>query len=217
MGKLKKTSEKGEKKRFKEEKIERLTKDRQGGGFLIGWINMTKFLLISGSPRQGNTEFILKKLFESLKGKKELILLREKNIKHCLGCQACDKSNKCVISDDMQEIYEKLIKTETIIIGTPNYFNNVPGLLKDFIDRTNPFYNTDLLKGKKLIVVIAGERDKKYLKEVVKNAFSGFIKCHKLKLRGSFYFRASDPKDVASSPKPLKLIKEIANYVNKNC
>lgn len=40
---------------------------------------MKKILFISGSPRKGNTEFVLNKIYKAVKGKKELILLRNKN------------------------------------------------------------------------------------------------------------------------------------------
>ncbi len=173
-----------------------------------------KFLLISGSPRKGNTEFVLRKLYELLEGEKELVLLREKNIKHCQGCLSCDKSNKCVLHDDMEEICQKLIKAEVIVIGTPNYFNNVSGLLKDFIDRTNPFYGTDILKGKKLIVLVAGDREEKYLKKVIRNGFSCFVDCHRLDLKNFFYFRGINPNDTANNPKSLKLIEKIAKLCN---
>ncbi|MCX6789437.1 MAG: flavodoxin family protein [Candidatus Gribaldobacteria bacterium] len=117
---------------------------------------MAKFLLVSGSPRSGNTELILKKIFEALPKEKELILLRQKNINHCKGCLSCDKLKKCVQRDDMQAIYPKMQAADVLIIGSPNYFDNVSGLMKDFIDRTNPFYKTDKLKNKKAFFVVVG-------------------------------------------------------------
>ena len=50
---------------------------------------MAKILLISGSQRKGNTDFALSTILNKIEGEKELIFLRDKNIKHCLGCLSC--------------------------------------------------------------------------------------------------------------------------------
>jgi len=96
-----------------------------------------KLIGICGSPRKdGNTEMMLK---EVLKGaeekdvKTELIRLAGKNIEYCLGCDDC--KFPCEIRDDMDEIYEKIIKADIIVIGSPIYYCTVSGLLKNFMDR----------------------------------------------------------------------------------
>jgi len=96
-----------------------------------------KVLAICGSPRkEGNTEIMLK---EALKGAEEegaeaeLITLAEKRIEYCLGCDDC--KYPCVIRDDMDEIYKKMINADIIILGTPVYWCTLSGLLKNFIDR----------------------------------------------------------------------------------
>lgn len=45
----------------------------------------------------------------------------------------------CVIDDDMQEIYEEILKADKIVIASPIYMNHITGLLKNVIDRFNPF------------------------------------------------------------------------------
>ncbi len=174
---------------------------------------MTKFLLISGSPREGNIDFILKRIFESINGEKELIFLRDKNIKHCSGCLSCDKSNKCSIQDDMDEIYKKMIEADVFIIGSPNYFDNVTGLLKDFIDRTNPFHETDILKGKKIITIVVGGGDIVNSKRVTDQALTYFADCHNLDLVGSYCFQALNSTDIEQNPDSLKLIDEIIKNI----
>lgn len=173
-----------------------------------------KTLLISGSPRKSNTEFILNKIYKSIKGKKELVLLRDKNIKHCAGCLYCDKHKKCAIQDDMQELYSKVVKADVIVIGTPNYFDNVPGLLKDFIDRTNPFYETDKLKGKKLIAIVVGGGSIKNSKKVGEHALKCFIEAHQLKSAGSYYFQALHLKEIENNPKSFDMINKIVKKIN---
>jgi len=173
-----------------------------------------KTLFISGSPRKGNTEFILNKICKSIKGKKELVLLRNKNIKHCAGCLYCDEHKKCAIQDDMQELYGKVQQADLIVIGTPNYFDNVPGLMKDFIDRTNPFYETDKLKGKKLITIVVGGGAIKNSKRVGEQALKYFYKAHQLKLAGSYYFQALHLGEVENNSKSSGTINKIVKKIN---
>jgi multimeric flavodoxin WrbA len=148
-----------------------------------------KVLIISGSPRNGNTEFVLKSVYDSLNINKEIILLRELNIKRCSGCLYCDEHKKCSIKDDMQNIYSKIEEADIIILGSPNYFDNVSGLMKDFMDRTNPFYETDKLEGKSVYAVVVGGGKLKNHERV-----AGFIKlfseAHKMKYIGCKCFKA---------------------------
>lgn len=176
---------------------------------------MGKVLFISGSPRKGNTEFILKRIFDSFDREKELLLLREKNIKHCYGCLTCDKTKQCAIQDDMQGIYEKMIEADILVIGSPNYFDNVPGLLKDFIDRTNPFYETDKLKGKKLLTLIVGGGEKENSEKVVNYALKSFAKCHNLDIVGFYCFQALKPNEAENNPAVLQFISEISQKIQE--
>lgn len=106
---------------------------------------MIKIIGICGSPRKGNTEWMIQKALEGAKqagAETELILLREKRIEMCKGICSdnCIKNQKCVIKDDMTQIYDKLLKADGIIIGAPTYFGLPPGILKNFMDRTSPIY-----------------------------------------------------------------------------
>lgn len=173
-----------------------------------------KTLIISGSPRKGNTEFVLNKVYKSIQGEKELILLRNKNIKHCAGCLYCDEHKKCAIQDDMQNLYSKLQEADVIVLGTPNYFDNVPGLMKDFIDRTNPFYETDKLKGKKLITIVTGGGKIKNSKRVNEQALKYFFDAHQMRLVGSYCFQALHFDDAENNPKTSVAIDKIARKIN---
>lgn len=74
---------------------------------------------------------------ERVKGvRTELILLGDKNIAPCDYCNFCEKTKKCKIQDDMQEIYGKLLEADGIIIGSPVFFRTVSAQCKAFMDRT---------------------------------------------------------------------------------
>jgi len=177
---------------------------------------MAKILLISGSPRKGNTDFVLDKIFAALSGDKKIIYLKDKDIKHCRGCLNCDTNKTCLINDDMQDIYKEMLDAEIFIIGTPNYFDNVPGLLKDFIDRTNPFYETDKLKDKKLIAIVIGGGKKKNSQRVCSQSLKYFADCHQLNYVDSFIFQALKFDELSRDKTTLAKIDKIINEIKSN-
>jgi multimeric flavodoxin WrbA len=118
-----------------------------------------KVLGISGSPRRGNTEFMVKTILERLESKgieTELILLRKKDVKNCKGCLTCeDRKGVCAIKDDMNGILPLIVKADGLVLGTPVYFEMVSGLLKNFMDRTCPVWTK--LEGKKAVGTAVAE------------------------------------------------------------
>ena len=111
-----------------------------------------KVIGISGSPRRGNTEFMVKTILDRLEAKgieTELILLRKKDIRTCRGCLACeDRKGICVIKDDINGILPLITEADGMVLGTPVYFEMVSGMLKNFMDRTCPVWTK--LEGKKI-------------------------------------------------------------------
>ncbi|MFW9932459.1 MAG: flavodoxin family protein [Candidatus Thorarchaeota archaeon] len=105
---------------------------------------------ICGSPKKANsnTRFLLQKALEAASGvlsdgdtKQATTLLLDISdfeIRHCTGCDSCVRKKPCPESehDEMSKIEEKLLQADAIIIAAPSYFTSVPGVLKDFIDRS---------------------------------------------------------------------------------
>lgn len=122
-------------------------------------------LYINGSNRNKNCYTVL----NDLKQKNDkLISLANKKIEYCLGCCKCidDLENYCVIKDDMQEIYESMLKADKIIIASPVYMNHITGILKNVIDRLNPFSNHGNLKGKKIFLITVGQMSEEENQEI---------------------------------------------------
>ena len=115
-----------------------------------------KIVGISGSPRNKNTNFMLKTVLDATGCDYELILLKDKKINPCRGCGGCYHTHKCIVKDDMQEIRKKLEKADAIVLGSPTYFANVTGLMKNFIDRCLPLYLSEKLKDKKVALISVG-------------------------------------------------------------
>lgn len=105
---------------------------------------------ISGSPKKekSNTRFLLEKALEaasevlhsvvSAESTTLLLNLSDFEIRHCTGCDACVRKKPCPESahDDMPELEKQVLLADGIIIAAPSYFTSVPGVLKDFIDRS---------------------------------------------------------------------------------
>lgn len=125
-------------------------------------------LYINGSNRNQNCYQILKDLKEE---EDVLFSLADKSINYCLGCGACANhlEDFCVIEDDMQELYHFMTKTEKIVISTPIYMNHITGILKNVIDRWNPYgSHSEILKGKTIYLITVGQISEKGNAEVAK-------------------------------------------------
>lgn len=110
-----------------------------------------KILLINGSPK-GKRSNSLKLAYSFIEGFKngctddeESISIDElhvasMNIAACKGCFACWQKMPgiCCIKDDMQKVIGKLIDADLILWSFPLYYFNVPGILKNLIDRQLP-------------------------------------------------------------------------------
>lgn len=110
-----------------------------------------KILLINGSPK-GKRSNSLRLAYSFIEGFKngytgnkadlsvEELHIASMNIGACKGCFACWQKTPgiCCIKDDMQTVIEKLIKADLILWSFPLYYFNVPGILKNVIDRQLP-------------------------------------------------------------------------------
>ncbi len=108
-----------------------------------------KVLGIFGSPRRGgNTELLLE---EALKGaqkegaKVERLYLGDVSITPCKECHGCDQTGKCVILDDMQKIYPRLLEADVVILASPIFFYGVTAWAKALIDRCQSFWSKKYL------------------------------------------------------------------------
>jgi putative sterol carrier protein len=112
-----------------------------------------KILAVNGSPRGagGNTEVLLQAFLKGAQeagAETEVIYLKDKNIKHCLGCFTCWSKTPgvCVHKDDMAAIIEMMKAQDVMVYAMPLYVFTVPGLFKDFMDRLIPFAQPQIEK-----------------------------------------------------------------------
>ena len=119
-----------------------------------------KVLILNGATRKnGNTDIIINKIIEGADNSEveiEQINVRDKNIEDCIGCYVCHKKDKCSINDDMNEIYNSINNSDTIVFASPIYWWGVTGIMKVLIDRLYFYYsenNKKQISGKKAIVI----------------------------------------------------------------
>ena len=97
---------------------------------------------ISGSPRpNGNTAQAVQHALEILRAydiETTYIGLAGKEITACDGCLSCNLG-KCRWTDDMDEIYEAMLRCDGMILGSPVYMGQVSGMIKTMMDRTVKF------------------------------------------------------------------------------
>lgn len=101
-----------------------------------------KILAINGSGRgKGNTHRLLEAMKDQIDQDVdfELINLKDYEFKGCIGCEGCAKTNKCVIQDDMQDLYPRIEEADGLILGSPTYFYNISASMKAFIERLYPY------------------------------------------------------------------------------
>jgi len=124
-------------------------------------------LAINGSPRKGgNTELLLKAVLAPLDEagwETELVRVGGKPVRGCIACGKCfeNQDNRCSVNTDMfNEVMDKMVAADALILGSPTYFTDVTAELKAVLDRSGfvSFANGGLFRGKIGAAVVAVRR-----------------------------------------------------------
>lgn len=103
-----------------------------------------KIIAINSSPRRDwNTAQQLQKALEgaaSTGADTQLINLNDLNFKGCQSCFACKTKNgpsygKCAYLDELTPILHEIEESDAVILGSPIYFGDVPGSMRNLIER----------------------------------------------------------------------------------
>lgn len=136
-----------------------------------------KVLILVASPRKnGNSEILCD---EFIRGAEEAghvtekIHLQKEKLGHCMACNACQDTKKCIQKDTGNEILEKMVAADAIVFSTPVYFYAMNGQLKTLIDRTLPRFVE--LKGKAYLIATAADTGKNAIEGTVSD-YKGFLR-----------------------------------------
>lgn len=140
---------------------------------------------ICASPRSATTEYVTKNALDKLKSdsfETSLFTCAGKTIKPCMHCDYCLKNKKCIIEDDMLEVYESLKEADGIILATPIQSGGISSNLAAIMDRTRALEAVDynLLRGKiGMSIAVGGDRtggqDFAHLKNITYFMIHGII------------------------------------------
>ena len=135
-----------------------------------------RILGISGSPvKNGNVDLLVQQVIKGVKSKRvkaEILYLDRMNISPCKSCSKNPEPEFCMIKDDMDIIYDKLKKSDALVLGSPIYFDTISAQMKLFLDRcncltplvkkNNRYYFKSRLKRKRkgVIILVAGEKQR---------------------------------------------------------
>lgn len=100
-----------------------------------------KVLGINGSARKdGNTAILIKEVFKELQQagiETELVELADQVVEPCRACFACAKTGSCVFRNDaFVELFDKMVKADGILLGSPVYSADVSAKMKAFLERS---------------------------------------------------------------------------------
>ena len=152
---------------------------------------MKKVVVISTSLRAGSNSQVLAEQFaegaKAAGNEVEFITLKDKEIKFCMGCLACQKIGKCVIKDDVNDIMDKVLEADVVCWATPIYYYEMSGQMKTLIDRMNAMYPKDY-RFRDVYLLATATEDEEETPKRAETGLTGWIDCYpKSRLAGTLF------------------------------
>ncbi len=101
-----------------------------------------RVVVLHGSPKRGgNSDTLAEEFVKGVKqtGDVEVIdfILNDMDISPCQGCESCmtSEGHKCVIDDDMHQIYSVFADADIVVWATPMYWGYMTAQMKIALDR----------------------------------------------------------------------------------
>ena len=102
-------------------------------------MDKTRMLAVLGSPRgTGNAARMLRTAVEEARRRGfavQEVNVYDTHLAPCKGCMACRAAGHCVLGDEIGIMEEAFRESALIVVASPVYFANVPGPLKNLLDR----------------------------------------------------------------------------------
>lgn len=177
-----------------------------------------KIVAFLGSPRKdGNTELLLRETVRGIERsgiRVETFNLNLMKIRPCQDCGGCKETGRCVIDDDMSEIYGAIREADRIIVASPIFFSGLSAQTKIMIDRCQNFYCEKYLLGKPIkegkygrkgLLLLVGGQKKGVGAKCSEVTAEIFLKTISVSERKTFSFLGIDGKGaVLKHPEALK-------------
>lgn len=137
-------------------------------------------VVVTSSLREQSNSSLLAENF--IKGAKSAnnnvtqIEIKKLNLRFCKGCLACQKSQRCIINDDMNNLYQVVQNADVLVFATPIYYYTMAGQLKTFLDRLNPLYPRNN-QFKEIYLLATCADDQEQAIDGTINELEGWISC----------------------------------------
>ena len=167
---------------------------------------MKKVVVISTSLRAGSNSQVLAEQFakgaEAAGHQVELISLRGKEIRFCVGCLSCQQTGACVFKDDVPAIMESVLNADVVCWATPIYYYEMSGQMKTLIDRMNAMYAKDY-RFRDIYLLTTAAEEEVFVPRRAESGLQGWIDCYgKSALKGHLFCGGvGGPGEIAGNAK----------------
>ena len=175
-----------------------------------------RILGIMGSPRLGgNTDLLLDAALNGARSagaEVEKIVVDKLNISPCREHYGCLEDGNCIIRDNMDALYPKLLDADGIVVASPMFFYGITAQLKALIDRCQALWaRKHVLKqiwpgaGRKGAFIAVGATRGETLFDGSKATVKYFFKTIGVEYAEELLIRGVDQKgDIQKHPSALK-------------
>lgn len=176
-----------------------------------------KVVVLSTSLRtNSNSELLAKSFVDGAKdsgNEVKYISLKNKDIRFCIGCLACQKTGHCVIKDDVADIMNNVLEAEVVVWATPIYYYEMSGQMKTLIDRLNPMYSKDYKFRDVYLLATAAEEGDEVFEKVI-TGLNGWIDCfEKTSIKGTVLCGGVSDSGAISGNNKLKEVYDLGSHV----
>jgi multimeric flavodoxin WrbA len=181
----------------------------------MGEVNV---MALYGSPRKGgNTELLLDEFVKGARAEGaavDCLRIIDFSIAPCRECLDCFRDGRCVIPDDMEEIYPRLLAADIVVLASPIFFYSVTGWSKALIDRCqalwarkyvlhDPSLGKEGKKRKGFFISLGGTKGQKMFEGAILTV-KYFFDAFNAQYAGELLFRGVDAKgDILKQPDAL--------------
>jgi multimeric flavodoxin WrbA len=155
----------------------------------------------------------------------ELLRVADYRVAGCIECNCCYSTGRCVVEDQYQDIYARLLACDVLVVGTPVFFMGVPAQLKAVVDRTQclwakkyvlkePFFADGHTRRGGLLVV-GGSKGEKMFESVRLTVHYFFDALATTLVETLFVNRADERGAVARQPELLARARELGRRLSE--
>lgn len=166
-----------------------------------------KIVILAGSPRKGNTATLaaaFQKGAQEAGHEVQYFDVAEMVVSPCIACNYCrENDGKCLLDDEMQQIYPQIIAADMVVFATPLYFLSYSAQLKAAIDRLHAIGPQLQESPKKAFLIVAAHSNNETSMDLIKAHYQRLCAHFHWQDAGMLLAQPLDgPEDAAKSPFP---------------